>query len=1239
MLRRSAAPRLKLTALALSPVAFVLGLLTPSVLVADNRAIGSEHSLNGSSGVVLDGGEALHYEVIDGIAIHDGDMVLGTVEDVVEATRRWRSRKAATGSLPERRELSPEGGDFLWPGGIMPYEIEPGFTARALQDIEAAIHEWNSRTVLTLVERTTESSFVQFRPRSSTPSGSSCSAAVGYRAGARGVWLRGPRGCGVGTTVHEIGHSAGLRHEHQRKDRDRHVQVSDMLRSGPNRYSYSNIRPIGGRYDYASSMHYAGGIETIPPGMPIRTYRWLSAGDIDGVARMYGMPPTATTISTNPPGLEIVVDGEHVVTPASFDWDAGSEHVLQVPSPQSFGSVRYVFGRWNDGGHSERTITSDPEVTWYEASFVVQKQFFTCATPAEAGDVTVLTESNGSFHTVGAPIEFEAVPKPDSDLQFTDWDWDNTTTRHGESKNPATVASVSRARNWTTYQANSRAGPFFTIDTDMDGAWIRVDGRVRNLPYAVPATDHQDGIALEAPETTYVSRGVRYRFKGWSDGGEQTHRVDVPAAGGSLRLDLAREYFIYGRPLGRSDRDAALQIMPESEDGYYEEGTQVTMTAVPTSDRHFAGWVGDVSSSELVQTVQADSPKALWPVFAESLPVPPGESTAVTLAATDQLELHHRSGGFNVLVPSNAEVLTVTFQSATPGAEVDLYISLGREVEEQLGDDGETEAIIADFESKAAGTSETISIDRSSIPPLLDEIYYIGLAVHPTQTEIQGTLSVEIRRSGITGASPTALTFISSSTSDPASQTIRLSHRMIGSVRYRIDSSLASVTVSPQEWVQTESGTTDIAVTVNSAGQQLGSHHGTLTVVQVSGDETLSTGIEIPVLVGIIDGSSTTTSAPEISRVQFTSRPGVGNTYVEAAPIEVEVQFGEPVNVMGTPRLALTVGDQTRQADGVGSETNQCGGYERMLFRYEVQAEDLDPDGIGIGADALTLNGGTIRSLSGTDANLDLGNHAFANARGHSVDGSLGIAPRVVDMRIWRGPQNGTSYGAGEWIWVWVDLDTGVEVTGDPELALTIGSRTRPASFHASSATTLWFRYAVQAGDMDTDGIGIGADALTLNGGTIRSADGADANLDLQAHAVANSSEHAVNGDTPATLVVREVRIRTQPLDGVAYGRGEGIGILVAFTGPIEASGPVQLVVDIGGYKKRAIYDAYQPSTLWFTYRVQSDDNDPDGVSIPADGLLLNSGSISSPAGATVDVDLGDHSISNAEGHRVRGGG
>ena len=77
----------------------------------------------------------------------------------------------------------------------------------------------------------------------------------------------------------------------------------------------------------------------------------------------------------------------------------------------------------------------------------------------------------------------------------------------------------------------------------------------------------------------------------------------------------------------------------------------------------------------------------------------------------------------------------------------------------------------------------------------------------------------------------------------------------------------------------------------------------------------------------------------------------------------------------------------TKMGVGVASSGDQCGGYRRILFRYEVQADDGDADDIGIAADALTLNGGTIRNRAGTDVDLDLGNHTITNAEGHKVRG------------------------------------------------------------------------------------------------------------------------------------------------------------------------------------------------------------------------------------------------------------
>ena len=75
-------------------------------------------------------------------------------------------------------------------------------------------------------------------------------------------------------------------------------------------------------------------------------------------------------------------------------------------------------------------------------------------------------------------------------------------------------------------------------------------------------------------------------------------------------------------------------------------------------------------------------------------------------------------------------------------------------------------------------------------------------------------------------------------------------------------------------------------------------------------------------------------------------------------------------------------------------------------------------------------------------------------------------------------------------------------MTGAPKLALTIGGRTRQAAAAAGTGNA-WvrFSYTVAAADADADGLGVAAGALTLDGGTIRDADGQDAVLALGSHA------------------------------------------------------------------------------------------------------------------------------------------
>ena len=104
-------------------------------------------------------------------------------------------------------------------------------------------------------------------------------------------------------------------------------------------------------------------------------------------------------------------------------------------------------------------------------------------------------------------------------------------------------------------------------------------------------------------------------------------------------------------------------------------------------------------------------------------------------------------------------------------------------------------------------------------------------------------------------------------------------------------------------------------------------------------------------------------------------------------------------------------------------------------------------------------------------------------------------APTITSVSV---PGNGT-YSAGNNLVFTVIFDENVNVntaSGIPYLSLIIGSTSRQATYVSGSGTSnLAFRYTVQVGNSDSDGISIGS--LILNGGTIQDGAGNNANLTL----------------------------------------------------------------------------------------------------------------------------------------------
>ena len=107
---------------------------------------------------------------------------------------------------------------------------------------------------------------------------------------------------------------------------------------------------------------------------------------------------------------------------------------------------------------------------------------------------------------------------------------------------------------------------------------------------------------------------------------------------------------------------------------------------------------------------------------------------------------------------------------------------------------------------------------------------------------------------------------------------------------------------------------------------------------------------------------------------------------------------------------------------------------------------------------------------------------------------------------------------------------------------------------------------------MDSDGISIGANKVTLNGGTIADSSGNSAVLTHEA--VAADSGHMVNAPDATAPTISSVEITSDPGDDDAYGIDGEIEITVTFSEEVTVTDSPQLELDLGGSAKTADYAA-----------------------------------------------------------------
>ncbi len=666
--------------------------------------------------VALVQGKPIHYEVRGGYAIEQGDIIIGTAEEVELAGINGQmlpSQRYSRDSVARK----PTATAGLWPNATLIYDIDPLLTNP--QRVLDAADYWNTHTPLKIVRRTTENDYVNVSP---AKAGAGCSSHVGKAGGAQVLSVSS--GCSSASIIHEFGHAFGLEHEQSRSDRNGSLTV--LYDSIDKRYRYNFDQSINGfadsgYYDFDSIMHYpAAGftrsglesIETVPVGIPIGQRSGLSPGDIDGVVRLYGIFPTTTTVTTAPVGLTMTIDGAQAISPQTFNWDPGSVHTVQVDSVQG-SDPRHVFVAWTDGGDVAHAFAASADRTVVCANFQRQHRVSAIVLSGK-GTVRITPASPDGYYPERFPIKLEAIP--DDGYQFLNWaGYDFLLNDYGTSASPVTTEVIGAN---TKYRAVFATGPMTTVDSQPSGRLVYVD----DFSYITPARfswtsgsahtlDYDQLVSTEGDDT------VRFTFLNWDDGSSASPRNVVAGdAAATYSAAYSTEYLLSSS----STSGGSIEFDPPSADGFYPAGSSVQVAAKPDSGHQLGYWIGDLLGPSAVQTVNMTEQREVTGVFATS--------------ALPLLVLSSASNGA-------APVFDNTGFSVAPGELISMYGAA-------LGPASASLGTIDGNQQVTTLLSGTRVLVNSTPAPLL----YAGPsqinAIIPASTEGSSSTSIQIEKNG-----------------------------------------------------------------------------------------------------------------------------------------------------------------------------------------------------------------------------------------------------------------------------------------------------------------------------------------------------------------------------------------------------------------------------------------------------------------------------------------------------------
>jgi len=364
------------------------------------------------------------------------------------------------------------------------------------------------------------------------------------------------------------------------------------------------------------------------------------------VAPMF-VPAKRVSFLTQPLGLEVLVDHTPAPTrtmadvpscpnnetipvavqlgfPAlcygDFDFAPGSTHFISGVTPQMDSAGHWwIFSAWSNGQaqNSIYQVDNNPNSPATLTADYVQGAAVSFVTSPSGLQLTVDGLSNynsydfiwgvGTTHQVSAATT-QTGP---NGRAYSFLNWSNQT---GASQTISVAASMvpSGYRLTANYSELSRV----VVQSSPPGITLQVDGTNCVTPCNV---DRQTGTTfnVSAPTQIAMGQGAQLDFSSWSDGGASNHAITVSQNYATATVTYNTLYQLSAT--SNPGNGSAFKFSPSSSSGFYTQGTQVIVTAVPNPGFKFGHWTGDLTGSYQSGVVTISAPES---IVAQMITVP-----------------------------------------------------------------------------------------------------------------------------------------------------------------------------------------------------------------------------------------------------------------------------------------------------------------------------------------------------------------------------------------------------------------------------------------------------------------------------------------------------------------------------------------------------------------------------------------------------------------------------------------